>query len=151
MFCDTCLTTKACSNPFTEGPYIKRWDPHFQWLGPSHNQSWVPRTPKHSTWCKTLGFGQTKVPTVFRKGKSNIPIIPQLEGIWLKMAGAYSLRILILQSKSVFIWCIEDIDGIFQPCPLRCLDWQGPSFLASMCKYFKTATQKFFRPLDKSV
>ena len=29
-FCDTCLTTKACLNPFTEGPYIKRWDPHFQ-------------------------------------------------------------------------------------------------------------------------
>ena len=23
-------------------------------LDPRHNQSWVPRTPKHSTWCKTL-------------------------------------------------------------------------------------------------
>ena len=62
MFCDTCLTAKVCSNPFTEGfttsqnfyAYIKRWDPHFQWWDPHHNQSWVPGTPKHSTWCKTL-------------------------------------------------------------------------------------------------
>ena len=38
MFCDTCLTAKACWNPFTEGfttsqnfyAYIKKWDPHFQ-------------------------------------------------------------------------------------------------------------------------
>ena len=34
--------------------YIKRWDPQFQWWDPHHIQSWVPRTPKHSTWCKTL-------------------------------------------------------------------------------------------------
>ena len=62
MFCDICLTAKACSNPFTEGfttsqnfyAYIKRWNPHFQWWDPHHNQSWVPGTPKHSTWCKTL-------------------------------------------------------------------------------------------------
>ena len=34
--------------------YIKRWDPQFQWWDPHHIQSWVPRTPKHSLWCKTL-------------------------------------------------------------------------------------------------
>ena len=34
--------------------YIKRSDPQFQWWDPDHIQSWVPRTPKHSTWCKTL-------------------------------------------------------------------------------------------------
>ena len=34
--------------------YINRWDPQFQWWDPHHIQSWVPRTPKHSTWCKTL-------------------------------------------------------------------------------------------------
>ena len=33
---------------------IKRWDPQFQWWDPHHIQSWVPRTPKHSTRCKTL-------------------------------------------------------------------------------------------------
>ena len=38
--------------------YIKRWDPQFQWWDPHHIQSWVPRTPKHSTWCKTLSHDQ---------------------------------------------------------------------------------------------
>ena len=38
-FCDTCLTAKASLKPFKEGPSKKRWDPHFQWWDPRHNQS----------------------------------------------------------------------------------------------------------------
>ena len=30
----------------------KKMGPQFQWWDPHHIQSWVPRTPKHSTWCK---------------------------------------------------------------------------------------------------
>ena len=32
----------------------KKMGPPILMMGPHHIQSWVPRTPKHSTWCKTL-------------------------------------------------------------------------------------------------
>ena len=50
--------------------YIKRWDPQFQWWDPHHIQSWVPRTPKHSTRCKTLYQLIKSVPD-----RANAPVI----------------------------------------------------------------------------
>ena len=44
--------------------HIERWDPHFHWWDPNHNQSWVPGTPKHSTWCKTLTVNVVKLQTL---------------------------------------------------------------------------------------